>query len=150
MIAPLRDSRGRLRYFIGAQVDVSGLAKECTQLEGLQRMLAKEEESQDDEREEKKDDFQSLTEMFNLAELETVKKHGGSLHREHVEDADDTNASWHRPRLLLKEQSTENKPQVIDEEQPARTIHGRLSGVYSHVSRHLLLHHSFHCKSPRN
>jgi hypothetical protein len=39
MMAPLRDSRGTIRYFIGAQVDVSGLAKECSDLESLKRLV---------------------------------------------------------------------------------------------------------------
>lgn len=133
MIAPLRDSRGRLRYYIGAQVDVSGLAKECTDLDGLQRMLSKRDEDEDEE--EKKDDFQELSEMFNLAELDIVKKHGGRLHREHVQEAEDTNASWHRPRLLLKEPSNDGKLQLEEGEAPAKTIHGKLSGVYTHVRK---------------
>ena len=130
MIAPLRDSRGHLRYFIGAQVDVSGLAKECTELEGLQQMLADQEDggAEDD----KKDEFQELSEMFNLAELDIVKKYGGRMHRKHVEGSEDANASWHRPRLLLKDEqpvsNTEEKP--VD---PAKLVHGRLSGVYTHV-----------------
>jgi hypothetical protein len=38
MMAPLCDSRGKIRYFIGAQVDVSGLVKECYDLESLKRL----------------------------------------------------------------------------------------------------------------
>ena len=37
MTAPLLDSKGTTRYFIGAQVDVSGLCKEGTDLPGLQQ-----------------------------------------------------------------------------------------------------------------
>ncbi|KAL9058456.1 MAG: hypothetical protein Q9162_001752 [Coniocarpon cinnabarinum] len=129
MVAPLRDSRGNLRYYIGAQVDVSGLAKDCTDLPALQRMLEQRGQPKDDE---DKDEFQELSEMFNLAELDIVRKHGGRMHREHVEEQNDGHASWHRPRLLLKDDSNggpEPEPAV---EQPARTIHGRLSGVYTH------------------
>lgn len=43
MIAPLCDSRGTIRYHIGAQVDVSGLAKECSDLESLNRLVAADE-----------------------------------------------------------------------------------------------------------
>ena len=134
MVAPLRDSRGHLRYYIGAQVDVSGLAKDCTDLPALQRMLGNREQSPEEE--EEKDEFQELSEMFNLAELDIVRKTGGRMHREHVEEADDSNASWHRPRLLLKDENAspgerEQEPPI---EQPAKTVHGRLSGVYTHVS----------------
>ena len=41
MMAPLMDSKGKVRYFIGAQVDVSGLLKECSELEAMQRLLRK-------------------------------------------------------------------------------------------------------------
>lgn len=39
MCAPLVDSMGRVRYFLGAQVDVSGLAKGCSGLESLRRLV---------------------------------------------------------------------------------------------------------------
>ena len=133
MVAPLRDSRGNLRYYVGAQVDVSGLAKDCTDLPGLQRMLQNRDQPPD---EEEKDEFQELSEMFNLAELDIVRQHGGRMHREHVDEKDDNSSSWHRPRLLLKD---ENSPPAMPRsdpmmEQPAKTVHGRLSGVYTHVS----------------
>ena len=137
MVAPLRDSRGTLRYYIGAQVDVSGLAKDCTDLPGLQRLLETREASAADG---EKDELQELSEMFNVAELDIVRKHGGRMHREHVEEKEDSNASWHRPRLLLKGESNEEPREAEPTmEQPARTIHGRLSGVYSHVSVTALL-----------
>lgn len=42
MVAPLFDSRGKVRYHIGAQVDVSGLVKESAGLESLERLVARE------------------------------------------------------------------------------------------------------------
>ncbi|KAK8031438.1 hypothetical protein PG990_001172 [Apiospora arundinis] len=42
MVAPLFDSRGQVRYHIGAQVDVSGLVKESAGLESLERLVARE------------------------------------------------------------------------------------------------------------
>ncbi|KAJ0117678.1 hypothetical protein J7T55_001877 [Diaporthe amygdali] len=39
MCAPLMDSTGVVRYFLGAQVDVSGLAKDCSGLESLRRLV---------------------------------------------------------------------------------------------------------------
>ena len=49
-----------------------------------------------------KDEFQELSEMFNNAELETVRKFGGMMHRERSDDQDDS-SSYHRPRLLIKD-----------------------------------------------
>jgi len=130
MIAPLRDSRGTLRYYIGAQVDVSGLAKDGTQLEALSRMLDRRRYDEDNPPEAKKDEFQELSEMFNLAELDIVRRHGGKMHREHVEESED--ASWHRPRLLLQDRAPgAASPDAVME---TTTVHGKLSGVYQNVS----------------
>lgn len=141
MCAPLRDSRGTIRYFIGAQVDVSGLVKECTELESLQRLLDQAQnqqegsEEKDEPHEEKKDEFQELSEMLNMGELATVRKHGGRMHREAQDDLDSDSISMtsYKPRLLLKEHSPDiAKPS-------SRSIdlrgNGRLGGVYQHVRR---------------
>jgi hypothetical protein len=42
MVAPLYDSRGVVRYHIGAQVDVSGLVRECAGLDSLGRLVERE------------------------------------------------------------------------------------------------------------
>ncbi|KAI9817744.1 MAG: hypothetical protein M1827_000863 [Pycnora praestabilis] len=125
MIAPLCDSRGLVRYFIGAQIDVSGMAKECTDLESLQRLVDKEESGNGGD-EEKKDELQALSEMFNMDELETIRRWGGHMHREHQDEDDSTHKSSNRPRLLLKEPSAE-----IDKNRMRnRAPDGKLSGVY--------------------
>lgn len=129
MMAPLLDSRGNLRYFIGAQVDVSGLVKDSSDLDAFQRMLAQQagEEVED----EPKDEFQELSEMFNHSELETVRKHGGHMHKEHLEDQDDRSSVQHRPRVLIKDMVS------FDPERTTSTplkAEGRLAGVYKHVS----------------
>lgn len=129
MMAPLVDSRGNLRYFIGAQIDVSGLVKEGTGLDAFQQLL-EEQEGCGEEREQK-DEFQALSEMFNSSELETVRKHGGSMHREHVEERDDASV-LHRPRVLIHDQSTFDP--VSMNEKPSPRADGKLSGPYKHVS----------------
>ena len=101
MIAPLLDSRGKLRYFIGAQIDVTGLVKDSTDLEAFRRMVDQEDGVA--EKDQQKDEFQALSEMFNNTELETVRKHGGNMHREHMEEKDDA-SMHHKPRLLIQDQ----------------------------------------------
>lgn len=136
MIAPLCDSRGKIRYFIGAQVDVSGLVKECTDLESLQRLVLDQDRARTANGdvhggyENKKDEFQDLSEMMNMAELDTVRKHGGRMHREQQEeDEEKANGAVHQPRLLLKEPSPDlNKTFNLN-----RSGNGKLSGVYQHV-----------------
>lgn len=46
MCAPLMDYKGTVRYFLGAQIDVSGLAKGCSGLESLRRLVDQDEEDQ--------------------------------------------------------------------------------------------------------
>ncbi len=140
MVAPLCDSRGKIRYFIGAQVDVSGMVKECTDLESLQRLVVEQQSRHKGDVAaidgvEKKDEFQQLSEMLNMGELDTVRRWGGRMHREHQDDDDDsvTNAGLHKPRLLLKDPS----PDLHKTFHLNSRVSGRLSGVYQHVSCHL-------------
>ena len=131
MTAPLCDSRGKIRYFIGAQVDVSGLVKECAELESLQRLLELHEKGDtapDVHRPspEKKDEFQELCEMFNMSELSTVRKYGGRMHSDSQDDSDTQSMHSQQPRLLLKD-PYDNANSV------AARASGKLGGVYQNV-----------------
>lgn len=141
MIAPLCDSRGRIRYHIGAQVDVSGLAKDCTDLESLQKLVVQQKDQQHapdgDGRQlevprENGDEFQALSEMLNMGELETVRRHGGRMHREYQDEDDETSrtAAVHKPRLLLEEPTADLAPEHI----AGKSLSGKLKGVYQNVS----------------
>ena len=137
MIAPLCDSRGKIRYFIGAQVDVSGLIKDCTDLESLQQLVNQEHHEDDivndadEEGQGAKDDFQELSEMLNMAELETVRKYGGRMHREYQDEDGDVSrgVAPHMPRLLLQEPTAEDS----SSHDSASRQSGRLSGIYQNV-----------------
>jgi PAS domain S-box-containing protein len=86
-VSPLTDSKGQIRYFIGAQVDVTGLCRDCTELDSLKRLLdrrspprsAADSLVQKDDSEDEPDEFRELTEMFNDEELEVVQKYGGRM-----------------------------------------------------------------------
>ena len=141
MIAPLCDSRGKIRYFIGAQVDVSGLVKDCTDLESLQQLVVREQakhkntnEGNVDIQQDAKDDFQDLSEMLNMAELETVRKFGGRMHREYQEEEVDKprKGAPYMPRLLLQEPAADDN-QTFDHNSRQS---GRLSGIYQNVCAH--------------
>lgn len=65
MIAPLCDSRGQIRYHIGAQADVSGLVKDCTDLESFQQLVMDQSNRSSPhtsalEEGQKKDEFQEV------------------------------------------------------------------------------------------
>jgi hypothetical protein len=140
MTSPLMDSRGNVRYYIGAQVDVSGMLKDCSEMEALVKLVQKQEgrlDDQDDE--EHKDEFQELSEMFNGAELETVRKSGGRMHKEYVDNSDLESLNG-RPRLLLKDLSHDahdDRMRARSRSIPAavkESLNGKLEGVYQNVS----------------
>ncbi|KAJ8065684.1 hypothetical protein OCU04_006356 [Sclerotinia nivalis] len=144
MCAPLCDSRGTIRYFIGAQVDISGLVKECAELESLQRLVAAEELAEEREAERAanpnveqeelpppppKDEFQELSEMLNMQELDTVRKWGGRMHKETEEDHPESNfqrGNWHKPRLHI----TSTSPDGMKPNPQLGRISGKLGGIY--------------------
>lgn len=141
MVAPLLDSRGNCRYFIGAQVDVSGLCKDCTDLQALQRLLEKEDRKanpknypDEEEEEPHKDEFQALAEVLNGPELEVIRRHGGKMHSQHVEDPTDIQRhDRDRPRLLLKDQ-TPTPPDAFRSAFISDKANGKLEGIYQNVS----------------
>ncbi|EDN97709.1 hypothetical protein SS1G_12563 [Sclerotinia sclerotiorum 1980 UF-70] len=136
--------RGTIRYFIGAQVDISGLVKECAELESLQRLVAVEELAEEREAERAanpnaeheelpppppKDEFQELSEMLNMQELDTVRKWGGRMHKETEEDHPDSNfqrGNWHKPRLHI----TSTSPDGLKPNPHLGRISGKLGGIY--------------------
>lgn len=130
MMAPLLDSRGNLRYFIGAQIDVSGLVKDGTDLEAYHRML--DDRETHSHADEAKDEFQELCEMFNHAELDIARKHGGNMHREQLVERDDASIIQGRPRVLIQDQGMLDVHEV---ERQGLKAEGRLSGPYKHVRR---------------
>lgn len=142
MVAPLFDSQGTLRYYIGAQVDVSGLLKDCSDLASLANIVARDEDPElaaEEDAHSRKDELQSLSEMLNVGELETVRAHGGRMHREQVEDSDHESIASHRPRLLLKDSNPEAfdqmpRPDPRINADNAAGLNGKLEGVYQNVS----------------
>ncbi|KAF6813414.1 hisactophilin c49s mutant phototropin phy3 fusion protein [Colletotrichum sojae] len=137
MVAPLYDSRGTVRYFIGAQVDVSGLAKESSGLDALQSLVVERESAtasavasgQQHDEEQGKDEFRDLSEMFNMVELETVRRRGGNMHRVPRDEAQAASSSnWHKPRILIQDETSSIQQPGLSP--PVNS--GKLSGVYEH------------------
>jgi PAS domain S-box-containing protein len=85
MIAPLEDEKGKVKYFLGAQVDVSRLVAGGWGLEGLEKLVQKREleemrgrrivKSSKDEALRK---LRELSEMFDLEESAIVRSHSRS------------------------------------------------------------------------
>ncbi|KAF5026748.1 hypothetical protein F66182_1167 [Fusarium sp. NRRL 66182] len=145
MVAPLYDSRGVVRYHLGAQVDVSGLVKECSGLDSLSQLMAQEnldserypgEEPVQSQQEYEKDEFRALADMFDLTELKTVRESGGAFHRTHQDDIKQTDhvpANWNRPRLVFQDDATINRrPSDPILDPVSSSFGGRLCGIYKH------------------
>ena len=79
MCVPLRDQSGKVRYYLGAQLDITDLLLDCTGLPSLGKLIKRQKEhrgfmnsdnaSSDDLRE---DEFEQLSQVFNPKELEQL------------------------------------------------------------------------------
>jgi hypothetical protein len=131
-MAPLCDSRGNIRYFIGAQIDVSGLAMEGAQMESLQNIQAQKENPETGSTmiKESKSEFQELGELFSPRELQNVREHGGNLFQPIVNE--DPNH-----RLFLQDSDTESEHTAPSHQTQAQVSEPSaglsLTGVYKNV-----------------
>lgn len=109
MITPLLDAEGKVRYYLGAQIDTSGLLNDFYGFEHLHRYVDKDgytvgDSDQDDSGFDSQDDtadkgeLQELSELFNQQELDTIRTHGGRLHHP---DLQEPSASWKKRQRLV-------------------------------------------------
>ncbi|KAJ5661876.1 PAS-associated C-terminal [Penicillium maclennaniae] len=124
--APLCDSHGKIRYFIGAQIDVSGLAMDGAQMESL-RELQNLKENPEDQSEWKKDktEFQELGELFSPRELQNIHAHGGNLFQPVLDDINPQHS-----RLYIPGSPDHEHEPPINLKSPSPSA--SLTGVYKH------------------
>ena len=79
MCVPLRDQSGKVRYYLGAQLDVTSLVNECTGLASLKDIIERNNANRSsvtkgDFQGEilQRDEFEQLSEAFNPQELEKL------------------------------------------------------------------------------
>jgi PAS domain-containing protein len=133
LLVPLTDFDGNLKYFLGAQVDVSGLLRSCAGFESFARTVRDSQDDVDNDFESSRrgsvltttaamnaagEDFRDLAEMLDGDELQTVRRHGGAMHRggdsadydsddrtprrrHHSDAASMSSVVSNRPRMLL-------------------------------------------------
>lgn len=133
MCAPLYDSVGKLRYFLGAQVDLNYVICNGTDMESFQRLRDDMQRDSGVEagEEEKKDEFQQLSEMLDIDELNAVRKWGGRMLQEQQEDGDASQKMrWRRPAVLLRDPSRD----YIKGSQISAAANAIAAGFYQHVS----------------
>ncbi|KAI1112619.1 hypothetical protein F5Y14DRAFT_254105 [Nemania sp. NC0429] len=93
MIAPLYDNRGHIRYHLGAQVDVSGLLRECAGLASLGELVVRKQRQSEssakhryqnlDELRPSRDVLSDLAETLTLSELRIVQASGNMMYNTH-------------------------------------------------------------------
>ncbi|KAL9011715.1 MAG: hypothetical protein Q9173_003466 [Seirophora scorigena] len=94
MVVPLRDQNGRVRYYLGAQLDITELVNTGTGLESLQKLVARhsgvpngnpEQHGQTEIRVQldQMTEFQQLSETFTTQELQSLL---GSQERQQLDD----------------------------------------------------------------
>ncbi|KAI1126781.1 hypothetical protein F5Y10DRAFT_204743 [Nemania abortiva] len=128
MIAPLYDNRGNIRYHLGAQVDVSGLLKECAGLASLGELVAQKQRQSEaptnkdvhksarDPR-ASRDVLGELAEMFSLSELKIVQASGEMAHETHPEKLNSTGSSSstnNKPHSLAKDEGVSLEETLMD------------------------------------
>lgn len=108
MITPLLDGNGKVRYYLGAQIDTSGLLNDFYGFEHLQQYIDKPDYEVDGTRDEGpamdlrasngKNELQELSELFNHEELGVIQKHGGRLH---YPDLQEPPSAWKKKQRLV-------------------------------------------------
>ncbi|EPS29373.1 hypothetical protein PDE_04322 [Penicillium oxalicum 114-2] len=99
--APLYDSKGTVKYVIGAQIDVSGLALDGVQMESLLELQSRYRDPDEESIAEMstaphKDEFRQLCELFSPKELNAVQEYGGDLfHPLHTRPSSRNQRQWH-------------------------------------------------------
>ncbi|EXJ82132.1 hypothetical protein A1O1_08201 [Capronia coronata CBS 617.96] len=116
MIAPLHDDKGNVKYHIGAQVDVTGLAERGRGLDGFERYLVtKEIEKREKElrgnvvdadpararKSKALTKLRELSETFDLEESAVVRSHSRSASSTREDDEYSTGSSRRAPRRLI-------------------------------------------------
>lgn len=108
-------SQGNIRYYLGAQVDVSGLLKNCAGLESLTKLVDQQSKPDEDDRSDGDSTgaIKSLSEMLSGAELDIVGKHGGLLQKGYEHELQQ--AAGHRkpdgPRRVLLADGSDDSDQ---------------------------------------
>lgn len=145
-LAPLLDSKGQLRYFIGGQVNVTETLLDGSELATFQKLLRSK--ARKEPHQASIESFKRLAEMLNPGELDAAAEYGGRLHFQIREEHLGHRPSVHRGKAKLQNMEDENtqqrqKDRLADEEDE-RTPYDVLATpelpiqrVYKHVSTSL-------------
>lgn len=135
--APLCDSKGRVKYVIGAQIDVSGLALDGAQMESLNELQSRYRDPDEESVAEMpiaphKDEFRQMCELFSPKELSAVQEHGGDLFQPlNTRASSRANRHW-----IARGGSMDSEMEAIRLRDVKSPLFRGLTGVYENVSIH--------------
>ena len=147
MTAPLLDNKEEVKYFIGAQVDVSRLVEGGRGLEAFEKLISQRERQKrgrprrsENNLERKKEDalakLRELSEMFDLEEAAVVRSHSRSNSRSRDEDSMSRERPRAARRVITDDDPEDEEDNSMNEEEKASWslassgVSGRLPGVY--------------------
>lgn len=146
-------SYGKVRYFLGAQVDVSGLLKDCSGLDSLRRLVEQRAQKRPDsvkpngvtDKPDPLSAMKALCETFSPAELSLIfKKHEAPSEPEYkIHDTDRPPKTTDAGRVYIGDESESDSDETTEQSShgehaafdPSSST-GNLGGVYKHVSIH--------------
>ena len=132
MHAPLRDGAGNVRYFMGAQIDVSSVTDVNPELESLQRVIAQMEREKNPEdinnvnESEEKGEFQQLVETLDMQELNAARTWQSRMLQKSSEELIESDTTkWQRGPLHIRDPSYD----------AVKDYKGTLDSLYNYVGR---------------
>jgi hypothetical protein len=134
MLAQLRDVSGKIRYTLGAQIDVSSVVPDSTDLNSAASRRAPQigfmgtnNASEDVNR---NDEFEDSNEMLDLESRDDKQSRRAPTIKDNLDDdVRSINGDWRRPALLRGLSSASLSDRGSD-----GWVNSRLSGFYQHVS----------------
>ena len=157
MVAPLYDNRGTVRYFIGAQIDVSGLIEDGRGLDSFERTLHESKtrhrhhDSSETDEDLSRKHLRALNEFGQMLSVEETSALGGHSRSSSMQDTASVHQSVRgtsgrrdpgvrQPRrvVLGTEEDEEGNELRHAWAQPSLGPSGKLPGVYQNVSPSLI------------
>ncbi len=139
MLAQLRDINGKIRYTLGAQIDVSSLVPDSTDLDGAASGTAPQlgfvsTTATTEKAANRKEGSADSGEMLDVQDRHKIQKWRARTMQEQLDDdVQSTNSSeWRRPGILLRDPSSDSLPETDF----GGWVNSRLSGFYQNVSFH--------------
>ena len=152
MVAPLYDNRGIVRYFIGAQIDVSGLIEDGRGLDSFERTLSESKnrhrhhDSSETDEDSLRKPLRALNEFGQMLSVEETSALGGHSRSSSMQDtvsvqqsvrgtAGRRDPSVRQPRrvVLGTEEDEDGNEMRQAWAQPSLGPSGKLPGVYQNV-----------------